>query len=129
MTAPDETTPDTALPEGATKEWLDAQYDVGALLPEGDAILTAWHAESPAVGPPSPPVGLSYGEPARQVVDVFRGPDAPRPAPLVVFVHGGYWQALDQETFGFLAAPFVEQGMVFATVDYRLAPEVSVPEI
>ncbi len=129
MTAPDETTRDTSLPEGATKEWLDAQYDVGALVPEGDAILTAWHEESQAVRALFRPVELAYGEHARQVVDVFRGPDAPRPAPLVVFVHGGYWQALDKETFGFLAAPFVEQGIVFATVDYRLAPEVSVPEI
>jgi arylformamidase len=132
MTATDPTPEDTddlALPADATKEWFDAQYDVGALVPEGDAILAAWHEESAAVRQEFPPVGLSYGEHERQVVDVYRGPDTPRGAPLVVFVHGGYWQALEQETFAFLAPPFLEQGAVFATVEYRLAPEVSVPDV
>ncbi|MDT7741579.1 MAG: arylformamidase [Actinomycetota bacterium] len=76
-----------------------------------------------------PPVGLRYGEDGRQAVDVFRGPDTPHRAPLVVFVHGGYWQALERETFAFLAPPFLEEGAAFATVEYRLAPEVSVPDV
>jgi arylformamidase len=132
MTTADESpehTDELALPEGATKEWFDAQYDVGALVPEGDAILAAWHEESRAVRREFPPVELRYGGDERQVVDVFRGPDTPRAAPLVVFVHGGYWQALERETFAFLAPPFLEQGAVFATVEYRLAPEVSVPDV
>jgi arylformamidase len=124
-----EDTDDLALPEGATKEWFDAQYDVGALVPEGDEILAAWHAESRAIAAEFPPVELRYGAHPRQRVDVFRGAEAPDAAPLLAFVHGGYWQALDKETFAFLAAPFVEQGVVFATVEYRLAPEVSVPDV
>ncbi len=124
-----EDTDDLALPENATREWFDAQYDVGALVPEGDAILAAWHEESAAVRREVPPVELRYGEHERQVVDVLRNPDTPPRAPLVVFVHGGYWQALERETFAFLAPPFLEQGAVFATVEYRLAPEVSVPDV
>jgi arylformamidase len=124
-----EDTDDLALPEAATREWFDAQYDVGALVPEGDEIVAAWHAESRAISAEFPPVELSYGAHPRQAVDVFRAPDTPSAAPLLVFVHGGYWQALDKETFAFLAAPFVEQGAVFATVEYRLAPEVSVPDV
>ena len=63
-----------------------------------------------------PPVELRHGGHERQVVDVFRGPDTPRAAPLVVFVHGGYWQALEQETFGFLAPPFLAHGLPDDTV-------------
>ncbi len=129
MAAPDETTQDTALPEGATKDWLDAQYDARAQVEDPDAIIAGWQDESRMVRAGLPPVEVRYGEHPRQAVDVFRGADAPRPAPLVVFVHGGYWQALDKETFGFLAAPFVEQGLVFADVDYRLAPEVAITDI
>jgi arylformamidase len=102
---------------------------VGALVPEGDAILAAWHEESAAVRQEFPPVALSYGEHERQAVDVYHRTDTPRGARLVVFVHGGYWQALEQESFAFLAPPFLEQGAVFATVEYRLAPEVSVPDV
>ena len=113
----------------ATKEWLDAQYDARAQVEDADAIITAWQEESRAARAEFPPVEVRYGEHPRQAVDVFRGADTPRPAPLVVFVHGGYWQALDKETFGFLAMPFVEQGTVFADVDYRLAPEVGIADI
>jgi arylformamidase len=112
-----------------TKEWLDAQYDARAQVDDADAIITAWRTESRAIYAEFPPVEVRYGEHPRQAVDVFRGADTPRPAPLVVFVHGGYWQALDKETFGFVAAPFVEQGAVVADVDYRLAPEVGIADI
>jgi arylformamidase len=122
-------TTDESSPGTATREWLDAQYDARALVPDADAILEAWSEESRAIRAEFPPVEVRYGDHPRQAVDVFRAADAPRPAPLVVFVHGGYWQALDKETFAFLAAPFAEQGVVFADVDYRLAPEVGIADI
>jgi arylformamidase len=48
---------------------------------------------------------------------------------LVAFIHGGYWQALDKSDFSYLAPTFVDAGIAFASLNYDLAPQVSVEEI
>ncbi len=47
-----------------------------------------------------------------------RGPDAP----LLVFVHGGYWQALSAADSLFPAADLVPRGWAVAAVEYTIAP-------
>lgn len=54
-------------------------------------------------------------------------PDEKRP--LVIFVHGGYWRALDRGHSGFAAPMLAAQGIACAVPDYRLAPAVSITEI
>ena len=39
-------------------------------------------------------LGLSYGDTPRQFIDLFL-PAAGETAPLVMFIHGGYWRAMD----------------------------------
>jgi arylformamidase len=51
------------------------------------------------------------------------------PCPLVIFIHGGYWQELSKNESIFAAPEFLAQGMAFAAVDYTLAPNASIPEI
>lgn len=48
---------------------------------------------------------------------------------LLVFIHGGYWRALDKDLFSFIAEPFVEQGICVAMPTYDLAPTVTLSEI
>lgn len=49
--------------------------------------------------------------------------------PILVFFHGGYWQELSiQESF-FPALSLAENGIVFAAVEYTLAPHASIDEI
>ena len=50
-------------------------------------------------------------------------------APLLVFIHGGYWQELSALDSRFAAAACVERGVAFAAVDYTLAPKASVGAI
>lgn len=51
---------------------------------------------------------------------------APHPAaPLLVFIHGGYWQALSAEASLYLAPGALNNGWSFAAVDYTLAPAAS----
>lgn len=64
---------------------------------------------------------LSYGPEARSRFDLFL-PDADNP-PLHAFIHGGYWQWNDKEAFAFLAEPFLEAGIAFASIEYTLCPE------
>jgi arylformamidase len=70
---------------------------------------------------------LPYGASARQAIDLFV-PQAERP-PLLAFIHGGYWQALDRKDFSFVAEPLVEAGAAVALVGYDLAPAVDMDTI
>ena len=60
-------------------------------------------------------------------LDVF---EAPGPwAPIVVFIHGGYWRSLDKSDHSFVAPAIQRAGALPVVVNYDLAPKVSVSEI
>jgi len=66
---------------------------------------------------------LSYGDNRCQGVDYFPGePDAP----LVIYIHGGYWQELSKNESCFMAPPLIAQGYHLAVIDYTLAPKTSI---
>lgn len=70
---------------------------------------------------------LRYGSLLSQSIDMA----TPRieNAPLVIFIHGGYWQRLSKfESFG-PAADLLSAGVSFAAVDYTLAPAATVDQI
>ena len=50
-------------------------------------------------------------------------------APLLVFVHGGYWQALSAEASLYLAPGALAQGWSCAAVEYPLAPGGTLPQM
>ncbi len=50
-------------------------------------------------------------------------------APLLVFIHGGYWQELSARDSLFAALSCVERGIAFAALDYTLAPQASIAQI
>ena len=52
-----------------------------------------------------------------------------KPGPLIVFIHGGYWQELSKKESLFPALGFANEGIAFAALDYTLCPEVSLQEI
>ena len=78
---------------------------------------------------------LAYGASASQRLDFF-GPvasasvgvavEALRLPPLLVFIHGGYWQELSKEESSFAATDALAQGFAFAALDYTLAPAATV---
>ena len=66
-----------------------------------------------------PDLTLRYGDLPDQVVDV-RLPAAPTGAPLIVFLHGGFWrQSYDRTHTGPLAEALAGSGFVVATPEYR----------
>jgi arylformamidase len=70
---------------------------------------------------------LRYGPGPLETLDLFLPEGSPRGT--LVFIHGGYWRALDKADFQFVAGPFVEQGFAVAVADYDLCPAVSVARI
>ena len=65
---------------------------------------------------------VAYGPGARQKLDLFFPVEASRPAPVHLFIHGGYWRANDRQNFHFVAESVVAAGAIAAIVEYPLMP-------
>ena len=61
-----------------------------------------------------------------QKLDIYK-PKSKEPAPVLVFIHGGFWQSGHRSEYAALAKTFCARGFVTVLVDYRLAPEVTYP--
>jgi arylformamidase len=74
-----------------------------------------------------------YGEKAAQQLALCMPPPSraigSRPAGLLVFIHGGYWQELSAQDSLFPAATCAQRGVAFAALDYTLAPAASVADM
>ena len=73
-------------------------------------------------------LGLSYGDTPRQFIDLFL-PAAGETAPLVMFIHGGYWRAMDPSFHSHMARGLNERGFAVAVVGYDLVPIVTIADI
>lgn len=69
---------------------------------------------------------VSYGPSADEVVDIFPAGDR---APVLFWVHGGYWRALSHKDSSFMAETFVKRGIALVAVNYSLAPSASLDVI
>jgi arylformamidase len=107
---------------------LDAQYNLRAAVPEHLSYFARYERESGVLRARWPGrLDLPYGATARQAIDLFL-PRSPG-APLLVFIHGGYWQSRDRKDFSFVAGPLLERGAAVAVLGYDLAPEVRMDAI
>jgi arylformamidase len=70
---------------------------------------------------------LQWGDKPEETLDYF--PAASRDAPLLVFIHGGYWQELSKNESLFAAPDCVANGIAFAAINYTLAPHTGVEMI
>lgn len=105
---------------------LEAEYNNRAAVPDHPAVLARWKADADAARAAHPPLSLPYGPGEREVIDLFEA--APK-APIVVFLHGGYWQALDRSWFSWIAPAFLKHGISLAIPSYDLAPSVRLGRI
>jgi arylformamidase len=108
-------------------DWYDRQYNNRARIPEHPAILRQWADDSARALESHPPHEHRYGHGAAETLDVYaaRSPGAP----VLVYLHGGYWRALGKRDQAFVAPPFVDAGAAVVIPDYALAPAVSVEHI
>ena len=106
--------------------WLESEYSNRAKVPEHGAIMAGWQRDAAAFRAVhgEADIELKYGPSARQVLDIF-WPGTDRDVPLAMFIHGGYWQALNKDFFSHLAAGFLGHGIALALPSYDLCPQVS----
>lgn len=119
--------------------WLERMYNNRALVPDHMDYLQRWAQDSAHVRANLPCVlDAAYGTEGGEMLDIFpsaraSGPTG-APVPVLVFIHGGYWRALDKSDHSFIAPPFTQAGFCVVVVNYALCPgtpeaPVTIPHI
>jgi arylformamidase len=104
--------------------FIEREYNNRALVPDHPEFFARWQRDSEFVRSSLPcKRDLAYGPDARHRLDVFPAANA---RGTLVFIHGGYWRALDKDMFSWLASSWVAAGVNVALVNYRLAPAVRI---
>lgn len=124
--------PDFSFPSDPA--WLDVQYNNRARVPDHPESLARWAAESVAARlSPGCRLDIAYGDSPGEKLDVFAPTGQPKKknkgAPVLVFIHGGYWRSLDKSDHSFVAPPFSAAGACVVVPNYDLCPAVTIPEI
>ena len=108
--------------------WLEEQYNNRARIPEHPRIFELWAQASAAARQGlSSRLDVAYGPGAQERLDVF--PCSRQNAPVLVFIHGGYWRSLDKSDVSFVAPSFVDSGAMVVVPNYDLCPSVDIPTI
>jgi arylformamidase len=106
----------------------EAEYNNRRRVPEHVEIMERWQMLSAAYRLASAPQSdRAYGARERQRYDLFVAESGA--APLVVYIHGGYWQRGDRKDFSFVARELNANGITVAMPSYSLCPAASVMEI
>src|SRR5438876_12147933 len=134
MTAESPTSPQPSPPPGAEREprrakeplvfldydqaELDAAYDQAAYQANIQQLRDRWVANSErARARIGLPARCAYGPGEIEGLDIFRT-EAPAPAPVFVFIHGGAWRAGRAATYAALAEMFIRAGAHYVVPDF-----------
>ncbi len=114
---------------GYTRAGLDAQYQVSEpATPEREAERERVALENARVrGALECRLDVAYGHSPAETLDIF--PARQAGSPIVVFIHGGYWKQFSKADESQYADIFVPAGAAYVSIDYALAPVVSLDEI
>jgi arylformamidase len=106
---------------------FESEYNNSQRVPEFPDIEARWQVASDAARTThARALDQTYGEGARERYDLFAaGPGAP----LVVYLHGGYWQSGDRTLYGWVGTALRAAGCSVAIPSYPLCPAVSVLDI
>jgi arylformamidase len=104
------------------------EYNNRELVPDHGVYLQRWAADSAkARATMACQLDLRYGDAPGETLDLF--PARKGDGSCLLFIHGGYWRALDKKDHSFLAPAWVDAGVSLAVVNYDLCPKVTVEDI
>ena len=111
-----------ALYRGMDRAALDAAYNNSAAVADSTALMAELRARGDRLRSEMPRyLDLRYGPAARNRIDYF---PAQAPGPVLIFIHGGYWQMRAKEDFSALARGPLAHGIGVAMVGYTLSPDI-----
>ncbi|NXN97361.1 KFA formamidase, partial [Rhinopomastus cyanomelas] len=109
---------------------LERQYSPSRWSPrlDSDTIIeahTAVLAEGTRRARDSGPTALHvpYGDGDGDRLDIYFPPGPAATFPVLVYIHGGYWQSLSKDESGYVAPPLVSHGVAVVAVGYDTAPK------
>ncbi len=109
-------------------EYFSRQYNARASIPDHPQLFARWQKDSALVRRTHAGLlDLPYGEAAGERLDFY--PANTPGAPLLVFIHGGWWRSLDKSDFTFVVPDYRRAGFNVALLNYTLAPKASIEEI
>jgi arylformamidase len=107
---------------------LDRLYNNRALVPDYPEHFARWSTGSAQARQTlSCQLDVPYGDGPSETLDIF--PASGTKAPVLVFIHGGYWRSLDKADHSFIAPAFTKAGACVVIPNYALCPAVTIPHI
>jgi arylformamidase len=111
-----------------TRQERDAAYDNNAATRDSAELVAARNEASAAFRARGDwRLDLPYGPEPLQKWDIY--PAADPHAPVLVFIHGGYWQRNSRELFAIMAEGALARGLTVAMPGYTLAPAATMTQI
>lgn len=109
---------------GMNRTELDQAYNNSEAVADSQSWLSNWTDRSRVFRSQRPGrLDLRYGERERNTIDIY--PCDETDAPLLVFIHGGYWQRNNKEMFACLASGPLDARYNVAMIGYTLCPSIS----
>ncbi|MFT5398433.1 MAG: arylformamidase [Planctomycetota bacterium] len=117
------------LYKGMDAQTLEAEYNLVARRgPDFSALVERWLQRGESHRATSKArVDLAYGDGEREKLDLFSGGNSQ--GPLLVYIHGGYWQRGDKSMYSFVSEALMQHGVSVAVLNYNLTPSVRIGEI
>jgi arylformamidase len=108
--------------------WYESQYRNRLAVPDHPRIFAQWEAASQSARrTPGFQADVRYGDHGMQTVDVYPAQGECRAG--LLFLHGGYWMALDKREHGFVALEPIRHGVTVFVANYALCPTVTIDVI
>lgn len=103
---------------------LDIENQLWDIIPYFDTFLQ-WSADT--LDALEHRVDIPVGARDEERIDVF--PAKQKGAPIIIFIHGGWWRLGTRKLFNFCIRGFAELGFTCISADYTLCPKVGIPDI
>jgi arylformamidase len=108
-------------------EFVEREYNLRAAFPDHPQWFARWAVDSAAARARlETRIDVRYGDRPKQTMDLFPVANA---RGTLMFIHGGYWRALDKSDHSFVAPPMVARDIAVAVINYDLCPQVDIARI
>ncbi|HEV3299281.1 MAG TPA: alpha/beta hydrolase [Planctomycetaceae bacterium] len=112
----------------ATQEEIDKEYDVEKSVPDfrryADFNINEGRKARDEL---ECLLDVPFGPTVEETLDIFPAQDPD--APILVFIHGGYWRSNSSKEFSWVARGPSALGFTVVITNYALCPKVTLPEI
>lgn len=110
--------------------YFEEQYVLRKTLPSFNDEVQKWEGMSTdACFSKYDSLVEQYGSHDRQSYELFKNTSDVKSKGLAIFIHGGFWRAMNRQQSRFVATPFLENGYDCVIAEYRLMPEYRLADL